>query len=86
MCSGNCICKKYKVYKIESDGCYSGYSLVAAETPMEAEQYIKNYKENDTNNNGNSFGYYDKITEEDLISGLFAEEPGIIYYGILYCG
>lgn len=86
MCSGNCTCRKYKVYKIESEGCYSGYSLVAAETPMEAERYIKDFKERDNHNECDSFGYYDKITEENQIEGLWAEEPGIIHYGILYCG
>lgn len=86
MCKENCTCKKYKVYKVDGECCYSGYSLVAAENSEDATKYIKSYKENDSHNEGNSFGYCDIITEEDQIEGIWAEEPGIIHYGIMYCG
>ena len=47
MCGGNCTCRKYKVYKVDGECCYSGYSLVAAENAEEATKYIKRYKENE---------------------------------------
>ena len=86
MCGENCSCRKYKVYKIDGECCYSGYSLVAAETAEEAREYIRSFKRHDPHNEGNSFGYYEYITDEDQIEGLWAEEPGIIHYGIIYCG
>ena len=43
MCSGNCNCRKYKIYKVNGECCYSGYSLVAAENSEEAIKYIKNF-------------------------------------------
>ena len=86
MCGENCNCRKYKVYKVDGECCYSGYSLVAAKNPEEAIKYIKSFKENDSLNEGNSFGYCEYITEEDQIEGIWSEEPGIIHYGIIYCG
>jgi hypothetical protein len=86
MCSGNCTCRKFKVYKVDADGPYSGYSLVAAENSEQATQYIKDFKNYDSNNECDSWGYCDIIIEEDQIEGLFSEKPGIINYGISYCG
>jgi hypothetical protein len=60
--------------------------LVAAENSEDAIKYIKSFKEVDSHNEGNSFGYCEFITEEDVIDGIWAEKPGIIHYGIFYCG
>lgn len=86
MCKENCTCKKYNVYRIDNEVCYTGYSLVAAENAEEATKYVKEFKERDKDNALNSRGYYDKITEEDVIEYLSSGKPGIVFYGIDYIG
>ena len=75
----------YKVYKIDPVTYYRGMSLVAADDAKEANRFIDNYKKVDTDNYGDSLGYC-YVDENDLIDGLFAEEEGIVYYGIIYSG
>ena len=47
----------YKVYKVEPQMHYHGMSLVAAESAVEANSIIADFKKDDTNNWNDSFGY-----------------------------
>lgn len=77
---------KYNVYLINpSLGCYSGVSVVAGETSDEANEFIMNFKEDDKTNDFDSFGY-DFVTEEDRMEFVYAEEKGILLWGIYYSG
>lgn len=75
----------YKVYKIDSEIYYRGISLVAADNAKEANTIIDDYKKIDKNNSGDSWGYC-RVDENDVIDGIFAEEKGIVYFGIRYSG
>lgn len=75
----------YKVYKIESAGCYAGISLVAANSVEEANLFINKFKESDKNNISDSFGYCE-VEESDEMDGIFSEYDGIVYFGIRYTG
>lgn len=77
--------KMYNVYKIHSDSCYSGFSLVAAENSEEANQFIRDFKKYDTHNNSNSWGY-SEVEESDKIENIFSAVKGIVLYGITYSG
>lgn len=76
----------YKVYEINTRlSCYVGVSFVAADNAEEANLFIDDFKERDTNNYGDSGGY-DSVEEGNVIDGLFAQDKGIVYYGIYYRG
>ena len=46
----------YKVYKVEPQMYYHGMSLVAAESAVEANSIIADFKKDDTNNWNDSWG------------------------------
>lgn len=76
----------YKVYEINTRlSCYGGVSFVAADNAEEANSFVDNFKKIDTNNYGDSWGY-DSVEEGNVIDGLFAQDKGIVYYGIYYRG
>ena len=75
----------YKVYKVEPRMYYHGMSLVAAESAVEANSIIADFKRDDTNNWNDSWGYCE-VGESDVIEGLLSERKGIVLYGIYYCG
>lgn len=77
--------ERYKVYKIDSNSSYIGYSLVAANTAEEANQYIGSFREEDSDNKCDSWGYAN-VSEDDVLEHIFSDEPGIIDYGIRYFG
>lgn len=75
----------FKVYKVTSGACYTGYALVAANSAEEANKHIATFKNSDKDNTCDSWGY-DKVYEDDRIEHLFSDEEGIIDYGISYSG
>ena len=75
----------YKVYKVEPRMYYHGISLVAANSAVEANSIIADFKKNDTNNWNDSWGYCE-VDESDAIEGLLSECKGIVLYGIYYYG
>ena len=75
----------YKVYKVEPQMHYHGMSLVAAESAVEANSIIADFKRDDTNNWNDSWGY-GEVDESDVIEGLLSERKGIVLYGIYYYG
>ena len=79
------IAQSYKVYKIEANSSYTGYSLVAAKSADEANHYIDNFREIDKDNQGDSWGY-SNVNEDDVLENIFSNETGILDYGIRYCG
>ena len=77
---------KYNVYEINPRSFYyRGFSLVAAETVEEANEFIDCFISVDLNNDCNSFGY-GHVDELDIIDHLYSDEKGIILSGIYYCG
>ena len=77
---------QFPVYKITpNQGCYSGMALVAANTAAEANEFIDSFKEHDTKNVNDSWGY-GCVDEDDKIDYLFSTVTGIIDYGIWYRG
>ena len=75
----------YKVYKIEPQMYYHGMPLIAADSAVEANSIIADFKRDDTNNWNDSWGYCE-VGESDVIEGLLSERKGIVLYGIYYCG
>lgn len=75
----------YKVYKVEPQMYYHGMSLVAADSAVEANSIIADFKRDDTNNWHDSWGYCE-VDESDAIEGLLSERKGIVLYGIYYYG
>ena len=75
--------KKYNVYQIPSGINYGGLSLVAAESAIQANKFIREFKESDIKNINNSFGY-DYITENYKLDNIYADKAGIIYKGIYH--
>lgn len=75
----------YKVYKVEPRMYYHGMSLVAAESAVEANSIIADFKRDDTNNWNDSWGYCE-VDEDDAIEGLLSENKGIVFRGIYYYG
>ena len=75
----------YKVYKVEPQMHYHGMSLVAAESAVEANSIIADFKRDDTNNWNDSWGYCE-VDESDAIEGVLSERKGIVLYGIYYHG
>ena len=75
----------YKVYKVEPQMYYHGVSLVAANSALEANSIIADFKRNDTNNWYDSWGYCE-VDESDVIEDVFSERKGIVLYGIYYYG
>ena len=75
----------YKVYKVEPRMYYHGMSLVAAESTVEANSIIADFKKDDTNNWNDSWGYCE-VDESDAIEGVFSERKGIVLHGIYYYG
>ena len=75
----------YKVYKVESQMYYHGMSLVAAESAVEANSIIADFKRDDTNNWNDSWGYCE-VDESDVIEGVFSERKGIVLRSIYYYG
>lgn len=77
--------EKYNVYKIESNMYYAGISLVAARNLEEANKYIQEFKDNDKDNDQDSYGY-SSVHDDDLMYELYSYVSGIIYCGIYYRG
>ena len=75
----------YKVYKVEPQIYYHGMSLIAADSVVEANSIIADFKRNDTNNWNDSCGYCE-VDESDVIEGVLSERKGIVLYGIYYYG
>ena len=75
----------YKVYKVLPQMYYHGMSLVAADSAVEANSFIADFKRDDTNNWNDSWGYCE-VDEGDSIEGLLAENKGIVLHGIYYYG
>lgn len=76
---------KYKVFIIDSEAYYSGKSIVAAESAEEANKFIDEFISNDPHNNSDSWGY-SHVDEGDVLSDIYSEAKGIVYYGIHYTG
>lgn len=76
---------EYKVYIIDSDACYGGKALVAAESAEEANKFIDDFVRYDSHNHGDSWGYC-HVDESDVIEDVYAKRKGILYYGIYYTG
>lgn len=87
MCGENCKCKqnRNKIYVSSAESCYTGYSLVAAKTAEEANEYIRQFKESDKGNLRDSKGY-SFVTEDDVKNSIYSEESGIVLHGIHYNG
>lgn len=64
---------------------YHVMSLVAADSAVEANLFISEFKRDDTNNWCDSWGYCE-VDESDAIEGLLSERKGIVLYGIYYYG
>lgn len=76
----------YKVYIIDSEMCYTGYALVAAENAEMATKEIEIFKRADKDNFEDSKGYCPNVSEDDVLEGVFSENSGIIFHGIRYTG
>ena len=76
----------YKVYVIDSKMYYNGYALVAAENAEMATKEIEIFKRADEDNSRDSRGYYSSVDEDDALEGVFSENSGIIFHGIIYTG
>ena len=77
---------KYKVYEVEPRlSCYHGMSLVAAESAVEANHIIQDFVKSDPKNLYDSWGY-GRVSEYDLIEGVYSENKGIVHMGIYYYG
>ena len=75
----------YIVYKVEPQMYYHGMSLVAADSAVEVNSIIADFKKDDTNNWYDSWGYCE-VDESDVIEDVFSERKGIVLYGIYYYG
>lgn len=73
----------YKVYAVPSRRDYAGYSFVAANSAEEANRMIEAFKESDSSNFYDSYGY-GSVDEEDAIDSLHADHDGFIFHGIYY--
>lgn len=51
----------YKVYKVEPQMHYHGMSLVAAESAVEANSIIADFKRDDTHNWNDTWGYCEVV-------------------------
>lgn len=76
---------QYKVYLIDSLSHYIGSALVAADSAEEANELIGEFKDRDTKNCFDSYGY-SYVDESDRIESVFSIRKGIIHFGIYYCG
>ena len=87
MCGENCKCKEKRnnIYISRCEACYTGYSIVAAKTADEANEYIKQFKERDKGNLGDSKGY-SFVDEDDIVREVYTERSGIVLHGIHYNG
>lgn len=77
--------EKFNVYEISPNPCYCGFALVAAKNAQEANGYIESFKDEDSNNECDSWGY-SSVSETDQIEDVFSERKGILTYGICYGG
>lgn len=77
--------EQYKVYLADSEICYTGIAIIAAESAEEANSYIESFKYCDKNNSANSFGLC-YVKEDDQIPELSSSKKGIIYNTIMYIG
>lgn len=77
--------EKYNVYEINCTRLYNGYALVAAEDANEANNFIEQFKKEDSDNYCDSNGYC-YVGKGDVIEDLYSERKGIIKYGIYYSG
>ena len=75
----------YKVYYMSPSSCYSGFALIAAMSAEEANECIANFKERDSNNKYDSYGWT-YVYEDDAIEELSSNVGGIIYDHIYYSG
>lgn len=76
---------EYPVYKIWPRTHYIGTSLVAAASAEKANEIIREFKEKDTNNIHNSWGYLE-VEESDCLPELSSKVEGIILEEIWYSG
>lgn len=74
---------KYKVYEINSENYYSGNSLIAAMNAEEANEMIRDFKNNDVGNKMNSAGY-NFVEESNCIEHLFSDISGFITKDIFF--
>ena len=77
--------KKYNVYQVPSGIYYRGLSLIAAEDAIQANKFIKEFKESDPKNISSSWGY-DYISENYKLDDIYSDKTGILYKGIYYSG
>lgn len=75
----------YNVYKCDSKMYYTGLSLIGAESVEEANEIVKEFESKDISNYLDSGGY-SRITQHDLLEGVYSDKKGIIYMGIYYNG
>lgn len=76
---------QYKVYPIDSRSHYIGSALVAADSAEEANELIDEFKDSDTKNHLDSYGY-SYVYESDRIEDVFSIRKGIVHFGIYYYG
>ena len=77
--------RQYKVYLIDSLSHYLGSALVAADSAEEANELIDEFKDSDTKNRADSYGY-SYVDESDRIESVFSIRKGIVHFGIYYRG
>lgn len=73
-----------KVYIIyPKSNCYDGTATIYAKDPIEANLILKQFKESDSDNTEDSYGYISNITEDHFTGEITNEEAKInknIYY------
>ena len=76
---------QYKVYLIDPLCHYIGSALVAADSAEEANELIGKFKDSDTHNYLDSYGY-SYVDEGNKIESVFSIRKGIVHFGIYYYG
>jgi hypothetical protein len=74
----------YKAYSVFSKGHYTGSSLVAAESDVEANKIIQEFKNSDLENKRDSWGW--EFVNESSHYDQFSDIKGIINSDIRYYG
>lgn len=75
----------YRVYQATIKNHYNGEVFIGAGNAEEAMAFVKSFKESDPNNERNSWGLEDAISENDYI-GLYSKNKGIVYDTLNYIG
>lgn len=76
----------FNIYRASIKNNYRGECFVAAQTAKEAMKYIAQFKEDDPNNEYDSYGIMPKIIEEDIIPDIKSNIEGIVFNSIYYSG